>query len=80
MTESVRTPRVSDDGEIVVDVIDQVGNALTHTVRWCKYHVCVAMVYTDGSIDCHHDAVVHWSPHEHRLGVDVVPIKSQFVL
>jgi hypothetical protein len=66
--------------ETVVLMIDQVGNVLTHAVKWCRVHVCPVLLHRDGSFSCWHDNTVGWSPHEHRPDEDIVAGPWEIVL
>jgi hypothetical protein len=41
-----------ENGRLVVNTIDQVGNELTHTLMWCEEHHQPVWLYGDGSFVC----------------------------
>jgi hypothetical protein len=55
------------DGVLVCHAVDQVGNNLTATLRWCSTHVEPVWVFGDGSYECPHERSVGWAPDGHEI-------------
>lgn len=62
----VRFAEVSD-GTVIRHAVDQVGNNLTATLRWCATHVEPVWQHRDGSFTCPHETAVGWAPDGHDI-------------
>lgn len=61
------TIAVMPSGRVVRYKVDQVGNDLTATLRWCETHSEPVWVYSDGSFTCPHDLIVEVHNDNHTL-------------
>lgn len=66
MAESVKFVSI-EDGKIVRNHIDQVGNNLTARLYWCVTHLEPVWCYGDGSFECPHDRITEVSSDNHVI-------------